>query len=275
MKKLLASIPGHSAGLPCRLSAITALLAGISAPALAASDVVISQIYGGGGNSGSVIKNDFVEVFNRSASAVDVSNWSVQYASAAGASWQVTALPSVVLQPGQYLLVAESKGTGGGIDLPAADASGTIAMSATAGKIALSNAKTALTGANPSGAAVADLVGFGTASGFEGAAGPTPSNTLAILRNEDGCSDSDNNAADFVTGAPAPRNSASEPRVCGTPIMRPIVATCPASVALALGSAGGAALSATAPASPRRRWPASAWPTLSRPPAPAAAPAST
>ena len=227
-----------------RLTVVAALLAGLSAPVLAASDLVISQVYGGGGNSGSLYRNDFIEIFNRGAQPVDVGNWSVQYASAAGSAWNVTPLPSVILQAGQYLLVQEAKGAGGSVDLPAPDASGALALSSSSGKVLLSNGKSALSGVNPAGAAVLDLVGFGAAAGFETALGPTPSNTLAIARADNGCRDSDDNGADFATAAPAPRNSASERNVCGAPVLRPIVATCPATLALALGGAGGVSLTA-------------------------------
>jgi predicted extracellular nuclease len=50
-----------------------------------------------------------------------------------------------------------------------------------------------------------------------------------------------------VTGAPLPRNTASTPRVCGTPVQLPIATNCPASLTLAAGSAGGASLTATDP----------------------------
>jgi hypothetical protein len=43
--------------------------------------IVISQLYGAGGNSGATYRNDFIELFNAGGSAVDVSAWSVQYAS--------------------------------------------------------------------------------------------------------------------------------------------------------------------------------------------------
>src|SRR5690242_19330860 len=46
--------------------------------------LVISQIYGGGGNSGSTLKNDFIELFNPTAASITFSSWSVQYASAGG-----------------------------------------------------------------------------------------------------------------------------------------------------------------------------------------------
>ncbi len=179
------------------------------------SQVVISQVYGGGGNSGATYKNDFIELFNPTNAAVDLSGWSVQYASAAGNTWQVTLL-SGTIAPGQYYLVQEAAGAAGTADLPTPDATGTIPMSGTAGKIALVNSATALSGACPTG--FIDLVGFGgTASCFEGS-GPTaaPSNTLAVLRNNNGCTDNNNNAADFATGTPNPRNTASPLNTCGS-----------------------------------------------------------
>src|SRR6478672_12007569 len=54
--------------------------------------LVISQVYGGGGNTGATLKNDFIEIFNPGTAAVSVTGWSVQYTSAAGTTWQVTAL---------------------------------------------------------------------------------------------------------------------------------------------------------------------------------------
>ena len=230
---------------PLRLTVMAAMLASLSMPALAASDVVISQVYGGGGNSGALYTNDFIEVFNRGASPVNVSNWSVQYASATGVTWAVTALPAIDLQPGQYLLVQQAKGAGGTAALPTPDASGSIAMSGTAGKVLLSNSKTAQTGANPAGNSVIDLVGFGTANGFEGNVAPAPSNTLAILRANGGCGDTDDNGADFATGSVAPRNTASALHVCGGPVVHQIITSCPASLALAVGNGGNAVLRAS------------------------------
>jgi predicted extracellular nuclease len=184
----------------------------VAAPrAFAVSDtLVISQIYGGGGNSGATYTNDFIELFNRGTTAVDITGWSVQYASATGSSWQKTAL-SGTLQPGQYYLVQEAQGLGGTQALPAPDATGTIAMSATAGKVALVSNNTTLSGSCPAG--VVDFVGFGsTANCFEGSGpAPAPSNSTAALRNDSGATDTDNNSADFSTGAPNPRNSGSPP----------------------------------------------------------------
>lgn len=38
-------------------------------------NLVISQIYGGGGNAGAPLANDFIEIFNRSSSPVDLSGY--------------------------------------------------------------------------------------------------------------------------------------------------------------------------------------------------------
>ena len=244
MKTNVLTMATPAVRLPGKLTVLAVLLAGCANPALA-SDVVISQVYGGGGNSGATYKNDFVEVFNRGASAIDVSNYSVQYASAAGATWQLTKLPAVMLQPGQYLLVQEAMGTGGSTALPAADATGTLTLSATAGKVALSSQSTALSGAMPTGGSVLDLVGFGpTASGYETAPTTATTNSTGALRAGGGCSDTDNNSIDFSIVAPTPRNTASPLNVCGAPA---IVTQCPASLALASGKAGSAALTASDP----------------------------
>ena len=174
--------------------------------------VAISQIYGGGGNTGASYRNDFIEVFNRGTTAVNLSGWTVQYTSAAGSSWQTTALTGT-LQPNQYYLVQENAGAGGTQSLPAPDATGTINMAASAGKVALVRAATALSGACPTGTAIVDFVGFGSAAScFEGT-GPAaaPGNTTAIRRTggSGGCTDTENNNADFFTGSPVPRNTAA------------------------------------------------------------------
>lgn len=172
---------------------------------LASTTVVLSEIYGGGGNAGSTYTHDFIELHNRGTAAVDLTGWSVQYASATGSTWSVTNLTAVMLQPGKRYLVQEAQGAGGTTPLPTPDATGVIAMSATAGKVALLNTTTALTGTCPTGAQIIDFVGYGaTANCFEGT-GPTPapSNTTSAIRISP---DTDSNPNDFVTGFPNPFN---------------------------------------------------------------------
>jgi DNA/RNA endonuclease G (NUC1) len=168
--------------------------------------VVISQVYGGGGNAGATLTNDFIELHNAGPDPVSLAGWSVQYASAAGTTWQVTTLSGTIASGGYYL-VQEAKGSGGTVSLPTPDATGTIAMSATGGKVALASGTSALTGSCP---AAIDFVGFGTANCAEALhATPPLTNTTAALRKDNGNTDTNDNAADFDVGAPAPRNSAS------------------------------------------------------------------
>jgi hypothetical protein len=186
--------------------------------ALGSSTLVISQVYGGGGNSGAKYKNDFIEIFNRGTTAVSLSGWSIQYASASGSSWTVTTLSGTV-QAGHYYLVQEAAGSGGTTNLPTPDATGSISMSLSTGKVALLNTTTALTcgsGCLPN-SHVVDFVGYGSsATSYEGS-GPTPTltNTTAALRASAGCTDTDSNAADFTAGTVNPRNSATAANSCG------------------------------------------------------------
>ena len=64
---------------------IYTLLALVILSASASAQVVISQVYGGGGNTGATYKNDFVELFNRGTVAVNLNGYTIQYASATGA----------------------------------------------------------------------------------------------------------------------------------------------------------------------------------------------
>ncbi|WP_394696377.1 lamin tail domain-containing protein [Pseudoxanthomonas japonensis] len=197
-----------------RVAAVLASFALLFAASSVQAQVVISQVYGGGGNSGATLKSDFIELRNNGPTAVDLTGWSVQYTSAAGTTWSGRTPLTGSIPAGGFYLVQQAQGTGGTVDLPAPDAVGTIAMSGTAGKVALSRSTTALTGACPTADAnVVDFVGFGsTATCFEGSAPTgTLSNTTAALRGGDGSIDTDNNGADFAVGAPNPRNSGAEP----------------------------------------------------------------
>ncbi len=192
-------------------------LALLGAPAQAA--VMISQVYGGGGNGGAPYLNDFVELHNSGSSAVSLSGYSLQYSSATGSSWanQNIALNGTIPAGGYYLIQMGSGGSAG-VSLPIADASASVNMSATAGKLALVSNGTALTGTCPTGGAIVDFVGYGTtANCSEGSVAPVPSATLGILRASAGnsCQDTNNNGSDFSTAAPIPRNTAAAPQACG------------------------------------------------------------
>ena len=198
------------------LFTISLLFTQTSTPAVAQTDsrnVVISQVYGGGGNAGATLRNDFVELFNRGPAPVDITGWSIQYASENGTTWMVTSLRGSI-GPGQYYLVQEAQGNGGSTQLPAADASGSVNLSATDGKVALVNNSAPLSGNAPTGSNVIGLVGYGAANFSEGAPTPALTNTTAAVRRAAGCTDSINNVADFATAAPNPRNTSSPRNPC-------------------------------------------------------------
>ncbi|HMO10852.1 MAG TPA: ExeM/NucH family extracellular endonuclease, partial [Actinotalea sp.] len=186
------------------------------APAQAAvsssATVLIDEAYGGGGNSGAVYNQDFVELVNTGPSTVDLTGWAVQYASATGSSWQVTPL-SGAIPAGASFLVGQAFGAN--LALPAIDADlvGTIPMSAQTGKVALTSTTTRLTCAT--GCAdlpdVVDFLGWGpTASSFAGS-GPAPATTNPTSVARTDSLNTADNAADFTVGAPTPRNLSSNP----------------------------------------------------------------
>jgi hypothetical protein len=183
-----------------------------------ATDLVVSQVYAGGGNSGASFQNDFVEVLNRGTAAVDLTGYTVQYATAAGSSWQVTPLAGS-LAAGHYYLVQLASAAAVGAVLPTPDATGTTNLAASGGKIALVHGATALTcgaTAGSCGGLADDLVGYGSATDYEGAgAAPALDSTHAAVRAGGGCTDTNDNASDLASAAPTPRNSSSPVASCG------------------------------------------------------------
>ncbi|GIV65492.1 MAG: ExeM/NucH family extracellular endonuclease [Chloroflexota bacterium] len=202
---------------PVRLLLLLLLVAGFflhPQPVNSLSEtIVISQVYGGGGNSGALYKNDFIELFNRGTMPVNLNGWSVQYASASGSSWQITIL-SGTIQPGQYYLIQQAGGSGGSQDLPAPDIIGAINLNASSGKVALVASLNPLSGTCPQNPDILDLVGYGEANCFETRPVPSLSNTIAAKRILNGCHDSDDNLLDFSTGQPVPRNRSTTLEDC-------------------------------------------------------------
>jgi hypothetical protein len=200
------------------LSALALPLAATSARGSGSGSLVVTEVYAAGGNSGAAYANDYAELFNRGASPVAVDGWTLQYASAAGTSWQATALSGTIPAGGRYLVQLASGGTNGAA-LPAADATGTSNLAVTGGKVALVDDATALSCGASAGSCsavsgVEDLVGYGGAADYEGSgAAPAGSATNAVMRT-DACTDTDDNAADFATAAPDPQNSSAAAGAC-------------------------------------------------------------
>lgn len=195
--------------------------------------ITISQAYGGGGGATGTYTVDYVELKNISASPQSLSGLSLMYGSATGqfgsSATNIFALPAVSLNPGQYYLVQLSTAGMGGVPLPVpADATTTnLSMSGTNGKVAL---VTSAFASNTCGATatpctlpnanIIDLVSWGTANNAEGGAstngGASLTATQGNVRKNGGCTETDNNNADFdIITAPVPRNTATTAAPCG------------------------------------------------------------
>jgi predicted extracellular nuclease len=185
------------------LLSFTVFIAAYSQP------VVISQIYGGGGNANASYQNDYIELFNPTNNSISLAGYAVQYAGATGTTWDVVNLTGNIPARGYYLIQLSSNAAVGST-LPMANATGTINLAAAGGKVALTNTITPLLGSCSLGTTVVDFVGYGAANCFFGTgAAPGPSNnTTAVTRNSAGTINTDNNATDFTTAAANPRNSA-------------------------------------------------------------------
>lgn len=189
------------------------------------AQVVISQVYGGGGNSGAVYSYDYVELFNSGSQPVTLTGHSLQYGSAGSTTFGATNiqhLPTITIAAGGYFLIQQAVGNNTTLPaLPTPDLiadktlhNAVLAMGGSAGRLALVDGTAPASG--PTDTTVIDFVGYGTtAVQFEGTA-PTGdlSSTTAAFRNSDGCSDTDDNATDFTVAAPSPRNSQSPINIC-------------------------------------------------------------
>ncbi len=211
--------------------AIVLVILALAAPAFAVSpNVRISQVYGGGGSTSTApvpaFNQDYVEIYNASNSAVDISNWTIEYASNTG-NWGSSAgniftFPAGTTIPAcSYILVGGAwAATYTGAPVPY-DFAGLFAASATGGKIALFNAvNTNLACGSELPGTLVDKVSYGTtANCAEGANTGALSTVLAAFRNQGGYMDTDNNLADFTIATPAPRNSLSPiNQECGVPV---------------------------------------------------------
>ena len=203
------------------------LVAAPAAQAVGSTGLVINEVYGGGGNSGATYLNDFVEIYNPTASTIALSGKSLQYRAAA----TLTASANVYsfgagasVAPGGYYLVQCASAGANGVVLPVtADATNcALNLSGTNGQIYLADT-TAGIAAQTNAAApwtfssqVIDFVGFGTAAVFEGAAAaPAPSGTASISRSGTHA-DTDVNSADFTSSTSMTPTAAGPAPLAGT-----------------------------------------------------------
>lgn len=224
---------------------LTSLIIGTlpAQPVRAASNgLVISQVYGAGGNSGATYNSDFIELFNGSTEEINLAEYSVQYASATGTSWQATPLVGII-QPGSFFLIRESINLSSTAKaIPSPDFVGDMTMSASVGKVALRHSTTPFTATEDPISGSVDFVAYGTtASPYEVTRAPAPGATTSIIRLTP-CVDKDNNGVDFSIGqlggtTPVlPRNSSTPAQLCAVDIAPTVIGTDPATDATGVTS---------------------------------------
>jgi hypothetical protein len=182
--------------------------------------VVISQVYGGGGNAASGYNADYAQIFNRSTINVDLTGWSFQSCRVSDAGFDSRiALLSGVIHPGEYRLIVCSNPVQTGAVLPTADftADPPFNMESSSGRTALVST-TNLIHEDFTRSDIVDLVGYGTdCQTFEGvgAVGALSDFTVAV-RKQGGCQDTNQNAIDFdvVLTLTLPQNGASPASAC-------------------------------------------------------------
>jgi len=208
---------------PLVRAALSCALIAALAPS-AAAQVRMRQVFGGGGTTGALYTQDFVELVNLGAPQ-SLAGWSLQSASALGGTWSVAPLPAVVLDTGRSFLVryaaGSTLGAGQALAVPTPDASTSLALPSSSGKLALVSSTVALSGATPSSPAILDFVGYGSAASwnepgapFSAASNaPSPDAEHALLRWNCATPDSDENRFDWAVVVPSPRNSSLAPNV--------------------------------------------------------------
>jgi hypothetical protein len=203
-------------------------------------DIVISQVYAGGGSPGAKYTNAYLELYNRGTSDVNISGWQFSVTRdspgspiSLGTSFSFISTRGIFVRAGGYLLLQlGSEGTDGAPlpvtpDLATSDQSPVKLLLDTSGTISLRAPLTgfpAFQSCPASDSKVSDFVAYGRAGSCIEGSGPAPglNNTIALLRKGEGCTDTNDNAADFTTDVPAPHNSNSAVHSCAadTPKLR-------------------------------------------------------
>jgi predicted extracellular nuclease len=174
--------------------------------------LVISEVYGAGGNSGAVLNADFVELYNPTDAAISVAGDYVHYRSASGSFTVAPAqLTGSVPAHGHYLIQMGAAGSNG-TPLHTPDAGPfTFQMAAGGGQVFLLDTSTPVpsttSGSMVGVAGVVDMVGQNTATSFETQAALQVASTTSSLNRSATGADTDTNSTDFSPAAPSPENS--------------------------------------------------------------------
>lgn len=191
---------------------IAFVVIGLGMSGSANAQIIISEIYGGGGNSGATFNADFIELYNQGGTPVNLTGYTLYYKPATGATFSVAnsvALTGTIPAMGYFLVQASTPGTNGAA-LPTPDQSVNIGLAAPNGNVLLTNPMFASTAPfacpAPGAVGVSDRVGYGTGDCPEVTAAPAGSNSTSVSRATPPV-DTNNNSVDFTAGTPTPQAS--------------------------------------------------------------------
>ncbi|WP_294231340.1 T9SS type A sorting domain-containing protein [uncultured Chryseobacterium sp.] len=179
------------------------------------AQIVISEIYGGGGSPSLALSHDYLMLKNIGSEPASLHNTTIQYGPADGNFTQYHMLPNITLNSGQSYLIQEGVNVAGRVDLPAPDfivdevvyfdgaqnSSGGIDFNNRAGKIALVNGNMQLQ--DPKNGAVLDFVSYGTMNAVPVFASAANTAFKRVVGN------TGTNNVEFVTAPAYPMNSSA------------------------------------------------------------------
>ena len=182
---------------------------------IAGTGLVISEVYGAGGNAGATYTADFVELYNPTAAPISLAGTAIQYRSSGGTAAVVPYALTGIVPAGHHFLIQMSAAGANGVALPTPDAvaSPAFAMAAGSGQVLFTTTTSAFVGSGDVAgiAAFLDMVGYGTGvTTYEGAITGVPLTATTSAQRAGNGADTDNNANDFSEVAPVPQNSASD-----------------------------------------------------------------
>ncbi|MDO4606380.1 MAG: ExeM/NucH family extracellular endonuclease, partial [Bowdeniella nasicola] len=175
----------------------------IPAQAAPVDSLIISEVYARGGSKNQPFKDKFVEIYNPTTTAIDLTGTSIQYRSAKGtaATNAVVPLQGSVAPGGVFVLAGGSNGANGettpnvnqtGTAFNPGGSDGLVVLARSTAKVTLP------TGDITGNADVIDAVGYGKSNTFEAAAATyTGSNSTPGALERATATDTNNNSVDF------------------------------------------------------------------------------
>jgi hypothetical protein len=202
------------------------------AQSIANSDIRISQIYSRGGEAGATFQNDYIELFNRGQASVDINGWSLNIMNFSGVPPNIQISSTgvrffnpngIFINPGSHFLIKFGGNGTSGEPIPNSDINlNPMPISDTGAQVVLLDKdKTLPFGFCPNApdltGNVVDYVGYGIAICYEGHVTLAPPPDKALLRIGFGCTDNNDNLADFSFTTPSPRSRQDAATPCGLP----------------------------------------------------------